>query len=93
MSISLPNKDRFSLREVAAILDKHISTVWRWTLRPVRGRLLKTSRIGAQRYVEREDLEAFLAQSPNCAENSPQSSECRNIAMTRIESELERAGL
>jgi hypothetical protein len=52
--------DRVSLSEVARDLGINISTVWRWTLRGVRGRKLRTVVVGGRRFVLRTDLAAFL---------------------------------
>lgn len=38
-----------------------VSTVWRWTLKGVRGVRLRTVHLGGRRYVLRSDLDAFLA--------------------------------
>ena len=54
-------ESRMSLGAVARELDVNIATSWRWALRGVRGRKLKTFLIGGRRYVWREDLNEFLA--------------------------------
>jgi hypothetical protein len=54
--------ERLSLRQVAITLDVHEATVWRWTKPPgVGGRVLPTIRVGARRYVLKQDLEIFVA--------------------------------
>jgi hypothetical protein len=52
---------RYSMHEVARLLNVHIATVWRWCMHGVRGRRLGTVLVGARRYVLAEDLDAFLA--------------------------------
>ena len=53
--------ERFSLKQVAKHLRVHIATVYRWTLRGVRGRRLKSFLIGGRRYVDADDLTRFLS--------------------------------
>ena len=60
MIIKLPGKDRFTVREVSQIVDKHVSTIFRWALRGIRGHRLRLVLIGGQRYVLRQDLLAFF---------------------------------
>ena len=60
MSLIL-NSQRFTLKQVAAKLNVHLATVWRWTLTGVRGQKLPTVFVGGRRYVLKESLEAFLA--------------------------------
>ena len=38
----------------------HISTVWRWMNRGVRGRRLRSTLIGGRRYIPREAIREFL---------------------------------
>jgi hypothetical protein len=52
---------RYTMREVARLLQVHVATIWRWHLHGVRGRRLRTITIGARRYVLDADLDAFLA--------------------------------
>ena len=55
---SLP--ERLTLNEVARQLNVHISTVFRWSFRGVRGRRLKSFLVGGRRYVAADDLAQFL---------------------------------
>ena len=52
--------ERLSLKQVAKHLRVHIATVYRWTLRGVRGRRLKSFLVGGRRYVDADDLVKFL---------------------------------
>ena len=52
--------ERLSLNEVAKQLNVHISTVFRWSFRGVRGRRLKSFLVGGRRYVDADDLAQFL---------------------------------
>jgi hypothetical protein len=55
-------EERLTLRQVALLLHVHIATVWRWCLKGVRGRILRTTRVGGRRFVLPADLAAFLAE-------------------------------
>ena len=55
------NSPRFSMFEAAKLLNVHVATIWRWHLRGVRGRKLRTMLLGGRRYVLASDLEKFLA--------------------------------
>ncbi len=94
MKVKLPKKDRFTIREVARILDKHIATIWRWTLKPVRGRLLPRHHIGGGAYILREDLETFLA-TPDASKGTGVASATKKAAARAeaAEAELHRAGI
>lgn len=63
MSIDL-ERERLSLNEVAQLLDKNLSTVWRWCLTGIKrdGVRVKLPSIviGGRRYVFRDDLDDFL---------------------------------
>jgi len=55
------NRDgRYSMREVAREAGVSLETVWRWTLRGVKGRRLHSFLVGGRRYVARIELEKFL---------------------------------
>lgn len=55
------DSNRFTMSQAARRLDVHVSTVWRWRLRGVRGHRLKTVVIGGTRYVLEDDLAKFLS--------------------------------
>ena len=94
MIAGLPEKDRYSLKEIAKSLDKHISTVLRWALKGVRGRRLPSFLIGGQRYVNREDLERFLhPDAPPSSSPPPGSSSARASQLHAVDAELDAAGL
>ena len=60
MQIANLPTERLSLKQVAKHLRVHIATVYRWTLRGVRGRRLKSFLVGGRRYVDADDLVQFL---------------------------------
>jgi hypothetical protein len=60
ITIKLPDKDFFSPREVAKALDLHVSTVFRFMLKGVRGAKLRWHLIGARRRIGRAEFLAWL---------------------------------
>lgn len=54
------DEPRMTMSAAASRLGVHISTLFRWAQRGVRGRKLPTVVIGGQRYVLERDLEQFL---------------------------------
>ncbi|MBN71629.1 MAG: hypothetical protein CME32_20405 [Gimesia sp.] len=88
---SVFNQNRQSINEVAQNLGVHPATVWRWTHSGVKGRRLKTIRIGGRRFVLRNDLEHFLKQCDSEVDHSvPQGPDqkCQNIAKAKLDAEL-----
>jgi hypothetical protein len=49
IEIRLPDKEIFTVKEIAAVLDIHIATAWRYLERGVRGQRLPSFRIGPKR--------------------------------------------
>ena len=94
MNDEFKNRDRLTLGEVASMLDVHISTVWRWVLRPVRGRKLRSHLVGARQYVDRSALEEFLGDADDshavAAHNSSLTAATRNL---QIDADLDAAGI
>ena len=60
MQIANLPTELLTLKQVAKHLRVHIATVYRWTLRGVRGRRLKSFLVGGRRYVAADDLAQFL---------------------------------
>ena len=59
----VPRAQRYSPTELAQALGVNVATVWRWILRGVRGKKLRSVLIGGRRYILRgEDLDEFLSQ-------------------------------
>lgn len=58
---ALLNESRVSLTKLAQEQKIHLSTVWRWALRGVRGHRLECFSIGGRRYTTREAFERFVA--------------------------------
>ena len=82
--------ERLSLKQVAKLLDKNISTIHRWRLRGARGRKLPTFLIGGRRYVLREELEAFISDDVSASSDAdsvpPKSQDA-------VDAELDRQGI
>lgn len=81
--LSIQNSKRYSMYEVARLIDVHVATIWRWSLNGVRGRKLKTFLVGGRRFVRASDLEAFLA-----GDNTPSSSDLDLEARAEIAGKL-----
>jgi excisionase family DNA binding protein len=60
VQIKLPDKEHFSISQLASILDVSAASVWRYVRRGIRGRPLPSFRIGGRRRVARADLLAWL---------------------------------
>lgn len=58
-----------TLKQVAKHLRVHIATVYRWTLRGVRGRRLKSFLVGGRRYVDADELAQFLSPHQESRQN------------------------
>lgn len=58
---------RWSPRQLAAEAGVHISTVWRWIQRGVRGRRLRSLVIGGRRWIAQTDFDAFIRLEPGDA--------------------------
>ena len=69
-----------SLREAAQLLPgrPHIATLHRWRLRGVKGIKLKTIKVGGRRFVSRESLEEFIAQTTEAADGESASTSTMN---------------
>jgi hypothetical protein len=74
----------------------HISTVWRWINRGIRGIKLETVMIGGRRYTSAEALERFFERTTAAAagEAPPvRTSRQRQRDIARAERELQEAGI
>jgi len=65
----LLEEERYTFAEVAKKTNVSISTVWRWSMRGVKGRKLSSILLGGRRYVLRSQLEAFCG-SPRRSSSS-----------------------
>jgi excisionase family DNA binding protein len=60
MRTEILDSERLTLKHVADLLGVHVATIWRWSLRGVRHRKLRTVFVGGRRFVLKSDLDAFL---------------------------------
>ena len=93
MSISISTEDLVSLSSAAKLLPgrPHISSIFRWVSRGVRGNRLETWLIGGRRYTSREALERFIAATTAAAAGEPppvRTPRQREQAIKRAEAEL-----
>lgn len=94
MTKSIPTKEFFSLTELARAIDKHVSTIVRWTRRGVRGHILKSFLLGGQRYIDRRDYVDFLeAINVASAGTSRVTAPNREDQLQRVHKELDIAGI
>jgi hypothetical protein len=87
----VPQKATFTIAELAKALDVHISSVWRWSLRGVRGHQLRTVHIGGRRRILREDALIFLGDlnASSGGETVPNTT----ARLEYVDAELDAAGL
>ena len=91
MMIDLPTAERFAMREVASLLDVHVSTIWRWANRGVRGHRLCAFRVGGRMFVLRSALETFLLALNRPATDVAETQDPGNP--TDVDNELDAAGI
>lgn len=72
----------------------HVSTIFRWAQRGVRGAVLETIRIGGTLYTSEEALVRFFERQTNPDNGETlRPSKARQRAITAAERELEKAGI
>jgi hypothetical protein len=74
----------------------HVSTLWRWAQRGVKGTRLETVMIGGIRYTSREALERFVARTTAAADGTTpivRTPKQRQRAIEAAERELSEAGI
>jgi len=91
MSVLL-NETRVSLLTLARELGVHVSTVWRWSLRGVRGHQLKCFSLGGRRYTTRQAFTRFLAATNGERIVVGQTPRQRERAIDLAEKELDALG-
>lgn len=96
MSNSIYHERRLTLSEAARHLGLHVSTLWRWQLRGVRGVRLETILLGGIRHTSHEALERFTAACTAAAEGSQptvRTTHQRERDIEAAERELAEAGI
>ena len=96
--IDLDKERGMTLTSAARSLPKppHISTVWRWVNRGVRGTRLETVVVGGRRYTSREAIARFVAATTASAngEQLPcRTPRQRQRDIEQAEAELAKAGI
>ena len=91
MSVLL-NESRVSLTKLAREQGVHVSTVWRWALRGVRGHRLECFSLGGRRYTTREAFERFIAHTTTKGCPRPETPRQRQRSIDAAERELDQLG-
>ena len=94
--MALLTEHRLSLTQLAQERDLHVTTIWRWATRGVRGIRLETYREGGRRYTTREAHARFVAAtSDGVAAPAPaaRTSRQRSAAVDRAEREAAALGI
>ena len=96
--IDVLNETPLTMSQAAALLPgrPHISTVWRWVARGVRGVKLATTICGARRYTTRRALEEFMRATTAAADGqtiSTPTSPQRRQELHQADRELREAGI
>ncbi len=100
MSVFL-NESRISLADLACRENVNISTIWRWTLRGVRGVVLESFSVGARRYTTLEAFQRFVERSTAASSSAASRSAGRPSVLNgqrefdilAAEAELDQAGI
>ena len=100
MQIDLLSDDVLRLSEASKILPRgrhgkkiHVSTLWRWSSRGVRGVKLETVRMGGLIYTSKQALQRFFGQLNQVNNLNGCNSGRRRGHSTRVRQRLKGAGL
>jgi hypothetical protein len=98
MTIDIHSDEVLTLSQAAKRLPNHphVSTVWRWHLRGIRGVHLETILIGGQRYTSAEALQLFIEQTTaaTAGKLKPERTDRqRRRAQKAAERDLAKAGI
>lgn len=98
MAIDLSTESVLSLNAAAKSLPgrPHVSTLWRWYARGVRGVRLETTVIGGRRFTSREALQRFAERGTAVASDDvlpARTDRQREAAIRRAQRELDAAGI
>ena len=89
----LTEQPRMAIRELARREGVHISTVWRWVLRGVRGHRLEVLRIGYRAYVTEPSWRRFAARINGEQMIDSQDIRLRDKEMECAAKELDKLGI
>jgi hypothetical protein len=98
---SLLAETRLTLADLAQGQGVNVSTVWRWTLRGVRGVVLESFSVGARRFTTVEAFQRFVERSTAASPSSASRPTGRPAALNgqrefdimAAEAELDQAGI
>lgn len=93
MPTDLLSEARISLTALAREQRVAVSTVWRWTLRGVRGHRLECFALGGRRYTTREAFARFVARTNGERVVNGQTPRQRKAAIRAAERELDAFGV
>ena len=98
MPIDINTESPLRLNEAAKSLPTrpHVSTLWRWNQKGVRGIKLETILIGGIRYTSEEALQRFFDRTTAAADGTeftPRTSAQRQRSIEQAERELNDAGI
>jgi hypothetical protein len=96
MTNGVYHERRLTLSQAARHLNLHVSTVWRWQLRGVRGVRLETILLGGTRYTSHEALERFTTACTAAADGrvpAARTTTQRQRQIEQAERELAEAGI
>jgi hypothetical protein len=96
--IDLSQEHLLSLKQAPKELPEHphVSTLWRWSQRGVRGHRLETVVVGGRRFTSREAIRRFIEQTTNAtipASAAVSTTKERRAAIELAERELRDAGI
>jgi hypothetical protein len=94
--IDLLNERRLSFAQVAQQERVNVSTVWRWSLRGVRGIKLESLSVGGRRYTTAEAFARFVEATTSAATGRLRQSRTnrqRDAAIRSAEADLADAGI
>ena len=96
--IDVATEELLSLSEAAKVTPgrPHVSTLWRWQKRGVRGVRLSTVIVGGRRFTSREAIEQFIAATTAAANGEAppvRTPRQRQRAIDAAERELAKAGI
>ena len=95
MAIDITQERMLSLTAAAKQIpgNPSICTIWRWTTRGIKGRLLETVTVGGRRFTSAEAIGRFVTHGVFPAAAPPITTRAQEKRQRQVERELEAAGL
>ena len=94
IQIDLLHEERISPAQLARQECVHVSTVWRWIVRGVRGHRLAAGYIGGQKFTTRQAFQRFVADLNNApGQPTIRTARQRSTRVERAEEELKKHGM